>query len=186
MEAKIQYVLTGTSAADTITGGALADTITGGAGGDSINMGAGANTYDFVTGSSIVYSATSDANTAYAAGETITFATTSAGNVDTITGFVAGAGGDMISTGLTAAMATSGLAATLTSNADSVADKTYYLSGAYVAATGVFTIAADGAGADTLVWANLDAANDTKATVDTWIVLVGVDSSDLVAANFIA
>ncbi len=53
MEATIQYVLTGTSAADTITGGGLADTITGGDGIDTLNGGAGADTFVFAaTGAS--------------------------------------------------------------------------------------------------------------------------------------
>jgi hypothetical protein len=59
----------------------------------------------------------------------------------------------------------------------------YFLSGAFNTSTGVFTIAANGAGADTLIFegdagANLAAVNDA-------IVLIGVDSDDLVAANII-
>jgi Ca2+-binding RTX toxin-like protein len=40
-EAALQYVITGTAAANTITGGGLDDTITGGAGADTITVGAG-------------------------------------------------------------------------------------------------------------------------------------------------
>lgn len=168
------YIAT-SSAGGTITAGAGADTMVANA--------AGQDTFVIATGSSKVYTATSDANTAYAAAETITF-----GNrVDVITGFTAGSTGDKLSTGVTGGViATSGLTATLANNTDATADKAYFLSGAFVAATGVFTIAADGAGADTLIWSNIDAANDTQATVDTWVVLVGVDSDLLHANNFIA
>jgi hypothetical protein len=43
-EARLQYNLTGTSAADTITGGGLADIITGGSGSDRLTGGVGADT----------------------------------------------------------------------------------------------------------------------------------------------
>jgi len=49
LEARIQYNLTGTAAANTITGGALADTITGGAGIDALTGGAGADVFRFET-----------------------------------------------------------------------------------------------------------------------------------------
>jgi len=48
-EASLQYVLTGTGAAETITGGDLDDTISGGGGGDSLTGGAGA---DVINGAS--------------------------------------------------------------------------------------------------------------------------------------
>ena len=45
MEATINYVITGTGAADTITTGGLADTITGGVGADTLSGGDGADTF---------------------------------------------------------------------------------------------------------------------------------------------
>lgn len=173
--------VTGSGGYDYIVGSSGVNTINADDGGDVVLLGTGADIYVLAAGDSVVYTATSDANNAFAATETITF-----GNgVDVIaSGFTAGAGGDVLDTGATAAAPTSGLAATLADNTDGVADTIYYLSGAYVASTGVFTIAANGAGADTLIWTNVNAANDTKATINTWVVLVGVDSDDLVAANF--
>ena len=51
-EARLQYVLTGTSGADTITTGAGDDTITGGAGADTMTGGGGADTFVIATGDS--------------------------------------------------------------------------------------------------------------------------------------
>jgi len=173
-------VVTGGGGRDTIIGGAGADTITGGAGVDDITPGTGSDTIVMPAGSGVVLTATTDANNAYAAAETITF-----GNgVDIIRGFVAGTSGDVLDTAATAATPVSGLAATLANNSDGTNDKIYVLSGAYVASTGVFTIAAAGAGADTLLWVNTNTANDAVLTADTWVVLIGVVDTALVAANF--
>ena len=51
-EARLQYILTGTSGADTITTGAGDDTITGGAGADTMTGGAGADTFIINSGDS--------------------------------------------------------------------------------------------------------------------------------------
>ena len=67
-------------------------------------------------------------------------------------------------------------------------DKVYFLSGAYVAATGVFTIAADGLGADTLIF-QADAGADADSTDigenTSFLVLQDVDSDDLHADKFV-
>lgn len=169
--------LTGTAAAETILGRSGVDVITGGAGADAMTGGAGADVFIQADGASVVKSASNLVGANFAAADTITFAN----GVDVITGFTAGTGGDSLDVG-TAGAAITGIgvaAATMT------ATKTLFLSGAYVVATGVFTIAADGTGADTLIVDTTVAADQAIATADTWVVLVGVDSDNLVAANFI-
>jgi hypothetical protein len=169
--------VTGGGGRDTIVGGAGADTITGGTGIDDITPGTGSDTVVMAAGSGVVFTATSDLNNAFAAAETITF-----GNgVDIIRGFVAGTSGDVLDTAATAATPSTGIVA---GNNNLTDDRIFVLSGAYVASTGVFTIAAAGAGADTLLWVNSNAANDAVTTANTWVVLVGVVDTALVAANF--
>ena len=62
MEAKLQYNLTGTAAAESITGGALNDSITGGAAADTLTGGGGADTITIVAGAAdhVEYSAITD------------------------------------------------------------------------------------------------------------------------------
>ena len=184
----VNYVQLNDSA-NTVVGGTGADTIIAGGGADVINANAGADTInltettaavDAITqdaGESVAASATNIAGGAnIAAGNTITF-----GNgVDTITGFnVAtdtinvGTAGNLV-TGI--GVAENGL----------TASKNIFLSGTFVAATGVFTIAADGTGPDTLIYdTTANAADRDIATADSVFVLVGIDSDDLVAGNFI-
>ena len=92
LEARLQYNLTGTTAANTMVGGDLADTLSGGDGNDIITGGAGADSItggegvDIITGGAgndaIVLTETS------AVVDTVVFADTAALNgVDTITGF---------------------------------------------------------------------------------------------------
>jgi len=163
----------GTTGADFIVGNASgAQTINGGTGGDWLTGGSGADTFVHATGDSVGYSATSESST-FTATDTITF-----GNgVDVISNFTAGT--DTIDTATSGAAITAiGVATGLTTSAQN-----YYLSGDYVVATGVFTIAADGVGADTLVMDNADAG----ATIDvntSYIVLIGVNSANLVAGSF--
>ena len=60
----------------------------------------------------------------------------------------------------------------------------FFLSGAFSGTT--FTIAADGTGADTLVFENeTTAANDDLDTVNNMLLLSGVDSDDLTATTFV-
>jgi len=177
--------LTGTAAVDTLVTGANADIINGGAGNDSITPGGGADTVDVSSGddtvvvadnSGVAPSATSTtAGAAIAAGDTLTFAN----GVDIVNGFEAGTGGDVLNLSYAGAPIT---AVAATENA-LTADKTYFLSGNYVASTGVFTVTADGAGTSTLL---IDTESDGDiGTNDSMILLVGVDSDDLVAANII-
>jgi Ca2+-binding RTX toxin-like protein len=184
-QAMSQVNLTGTSGADTLTTGALQDTIDGGAGNDTVDAGVGADRIVVSLGDDTVTIPHSDgvANTAstlanpIAVGNTVTFAN----GVDTIVGFEAGTGGDVLD--LTNAGAT--LATGIGENSGALtASKTLFLSGAYVSSTGVFTVAADGTGADTLLMQS-DDANVSATAADSWILLVGVDSDNLVAANII-
>ena len=61
--------------------------------------------------------------------------------------------------------------------------ETYFLSGNYDSTTGLFTTTIDGVGTDTLIYEgiNADALTDSASAV----ILVGVDSEDLAASNFV-
>ena len=175
--------ITGGSGDDTILGGAGADSITGGAGDDRMTGGAGSDTFVQAINASTVSSASTTGTGAGTAGaiaasETITFAN----GVDVITDFTAGAGGDVIDNVLGATAAITAIGET--ENA-MTASRNFFLSGAFVESTGVFTVAADGTGADTLVFETAaSGATLTIAGNTNMIVLQGVDSDDLVAANF--
>ena len=172
--------IVGGSGADDIIGGAGADSITGAAGADNMVGGTGADTFVITGAANSVAASASGLGTGtgnVAAGETITFAN----GVDVITDFTAGLGGDVLDIDNTAAAPTTLIGQVETDIAE---DTVYFLSGAFVASTGVFTAAADGTGADTMIFENQGtAANDVIAT-NTMTVLIGVDSDDLVAANF--
>ena len=179
---------TSNSGATTIVTGAGNDTITlvgsSAGGANSITTGAGADSITLYTNFSSVDTITigaSDskvmtANTTtglIAAGQTITF-----GNgLDTITNFNAAV--DVLNVG-TGGAAVTGVGL---DEAAFTATKTIFFSGAY--AGGVFTIAGDGLGADTLLLDTTVLADQNIATADTWVLLVGVDSDTLVPASFI-
>ena len=166
--------VTGSTGKDYIVGTSAANTITGGAGADVMTGGSGADTFVQATGDSIAASATSCTAT-FTATDTITFGS----GVDVITDFVGGTDTlDVTTAG--AAVTALGAASDLASSAS-----TYFLSGAYVAATGVFTIAADGTGADTLIIDNNDATGTIIDGNVSVVILVGVDSDTLVAGSFI-
>jgi S-layer protein len=111
---------------------------------------------------------------AIAASQTLVFS----GGVDQITGFTAGT--DKIDfVNASAAVTAIGV-----SEDDLTEDTVFFLSGAFSGTT--FTIAADGTGADTLIFENqTTAANDDMATVGTFVLLNGVDSDDLTATTFV-
>ncbi len=99
-------------------------------------------------------------------------------------GFTAGAGGDVLDLD-TATAAVTLIGADQT---DLGAVANYFVSGSFNASTGVFTVAADGTGSDTLIidqaangGANVDIT--TAGNIDDAVVLVGVDTDNLVAAN---
>ena len=159
---------------DTITAGAGKDTLDGGKGADSITGGGGIDDFLYTTADSVILSASTFAGAVYAAGDTMTFAN----GVDVITGFTAGTGGSKF-VGSNAGVPTTAIGQ---ATANGLAGgTTYFLSGAWTTSTNVFTIAADGAGADTMILEG-DGANVTAN--DDINILIGVDSDDFVAANF--
>ena len=175
----------GNSADDVLkAGGGTTNSLTGGAGDDAYTLGSGVDTVvQAANGAGTVASAsTITASAAIAIGHTITF-----GNgVDVVTGFTAGVGGDVIDHTDSASTA---LATALGKTENAMTDDSlYFLSGSFATATGKFTITADGAGADSLI-IQTDATTHANTTDimenDSIIVLVGVDSDDLVdASNF--
>jgi len=201
----------GGSGNDTITGGSGVDVLTGGAGNDTINAGSGADTTidggigaDTLTGGlgddnfvmtltqGVSATAVTDVSTGnamaaaatIAAGDIITF-----GNgVDVITDFTAGGTIDDVNVN-TAGAAASAIGAgrdDLDDVGGAATDDILFLSGAWDATAKTFTIAADGAGADTLIL-DVDAGTvgNDLTTSTSMFILQGVDSDDLVAADFI-
>jgi S-layer protein len=166
---EIDYIV-GSSGANTIDAGAGADYVTGGAGVDTFNQ----DGTDSVATSAETIAA--GASGAIAAGDTLTFAN----GVDVISDFAAGNGGDILDT-VNGSAATTGIGET---EDDLTEDTVFFFSGAFTASTGAFVIAADGTGADTLIIENeTTAANDDIASNTTAVVLVGVDSDDLIGYN---
>ena len=157
------------------TSAAGANAITAGAGADTINLYTNFSSADTITqanGDSKAMTANTT-TTAIAAGQTITF-----GNgLDIVNGF-AGAT-DVLDVG-TPGSAVSGIGM---NSASFTATKTIFLSGAYNA--GVFTIALNSAGADTLLLDTTDVADQNITTADTWVLLVGTNSASLISSTFI-
>ena len=170
--------LTGGAGADTISGAVGADTITGGAGADSMTGGAGADTFvQTALTNSAAYTASSIAGATIAAGDTFTF-----GNgVDIITDFTAGTGGDVLDNGAAAVVANATGIGQNKTTGFATATTTYWVSGTY--SSGTFTALADGTGADTLIVFG-DATPTALSSRTDFVVLVGVDTDNLVAANF--
>ncbi len=190
-------VLTGGAGNDTIVGGEGADTtINGGIGADTLTGGAGDDNFVQAFAQSVVATSVMDASTgqAMAAGAAIT-----AGDylifgngVDVITDFTAGGTVDDIAVGgaVGATAATSAL--TLAENAlDGTAggggtDDILFLSGTWDAASSKFTVLANGTGADTMVVdVDADTVGQSLITSSSLSILIGVDSDDLAAADFI-
>jgi len=179
----VATLFTGGSGADTFNGGTGDDVYNAGGGNNTLDGGGGDDTYNLAdggtdtvaqnTGDSTAVTAETITEAAVAVGETLTF-----GNgIDVINGFTAGAGGDIVN------MTNAGAPTTIVGSNQLADDSgtTFFASGAFVLSTGVFTIAADGTGADTLLITGLN-GNDLATAADG-VVLVGVDSSDIVAAN---
>jgi hypothetical protein len=187
----------GYGGADTITGNAGNDTIYGGSGNDEITAGAGADvvyadggTDDINIGDadSVAASATSLAAGTIAAGDTLTFAN----GVDLVYNWTAGT--DNIATGDGANIAVTAIGATANAlaGAGAVADINYFLSGTYNTGTSLFTINADGVGADMLIMNaqdpsnNGNPANDDLSTITNITIFIGVDTDDIAAGDFVA
>jgi Ca2+-binding RTX toxin-like protein len=175
----MNFVITGGSGGDTITAGGGADTITGGAGADAINGGAGADVFVVGLGASVARTAHALTDAAIVANDTITF-----GNgLDIITGFTTTVDDIDVTNANTAPTALLGVDPT---GNNLTANTTYYLSGTYVAATGVFTVVANGtAGSSTLLLTHAVAGDASAATQTSWVLLTGVVSTSVVAGDFI-
>ena len=182
-EAQARTILniTGTSGADSIVGGQNNDTITGGAGNDSLSGSGGAdaiwltsdNERDNINqqaSDGVAATATVFQGAVFAVDDTITFGD----GVDVVTNFEAGvsAGADQLTIGTTVSTSLLGGA----TGARTVG----WLSGNYDSEWRVFTVTANGVGSDTLVLKGSDLSTGTSRAV----VLVGVDSSQLVDSNF--
>ena len=184
-------VISAADGVDTISAGAGDDTVSGGNADDTIDAGAGSDTISGGTGDdtftqSLGHSTAATAQTIAAAGTIAAADTITFGNgLDVYTDFVAGNASESIDTDNSGSTLTSVIGqdeAALTDNVLSFA------SGNYDAATGVFTITANGVGADTLIIdvdnANND-ASDVLSTSSSMFLLQGVDSDALVAGDFV-
>ena len=171
--------LIGGSGNDTILGAAGGDTITGGAGGDSLTGGSGADQFNVTTATSIAASTVTAAGATIAAGDTLAFAN----GVDIISDFSAGTGGDVLeNTGAVVATIATGIGVATANTGFVTTTQAYLLSGNWNSNTKLFTITADGVGADTLVIEGT--AGTTLAANASHVILVGVNSANLIAANF--
>lgn len=175
--------LRGSNLRDSISGAGGNDSITGGLGTDQLTGGDGLDTFVQGTADSALASGTNGgAGTAFTAAQTITFApvgTSAVPNVDIIRQFTGGTNGDILDLNFAAA-AVSGIG---TANNALFANTNYFLSGNFTLSTGVFTITSDGGGADTLIIQGNGGAN--FAANASSIVLLGLNSNNLVAANII-
>lgn len=172
--------LAGQAGKDVINGGGAVvfDIINGGTGADTMTGGAGSSRYvQRSTFSELQTAFSAPGANALNAGQSVTF-----GNgLDIVTDFEIAR--DLISVGYVAGGIVSLQGQGSTAPTDT--GKVYYLSGAWNAASQIFTVAADGRGVDTLV-ALSGAAGTTFATNGSSIVLLGVNSADLTATNFSA
>jgi hypothetical protein len=174
----------------TLTGGLGLDTITGGSGIDTITAGENADTVNITRGAvdTIVQGAddsnravTTDfgAGTLITAGDTMTFSN----GVDVVTGFTAGAGGDVVRGDVSVSQSILGQDASAITTSG-------WLSGNYDPTTGRFTVTANGDGRDTAFiqrsgtgGTNLVAG--TGAAVNQSIVILqGVNTAALINSNF--
>lgn len=154
--------------------------ITAGTGADSITLGDHADGVISVisqgAGDSIDATAVTAVGATLAAGDTVTFGD----GVDVVTGFDASS--DKIFG------ATAGTAVTMIGVAHATLNgaTVYFVSGEYDATTKVFTAAADGTGADTMIVDGANTQGTSLATNDGIIILKGVDSDTLTTTTFSA
>lgn len=168
-------VISTLAGADTITANAGADTITGGTGADSMSGGAGVDTFVQTDTDSVAGVVTTTGS--FAASDTILFAN----GLDIISDFTAGAGGDLLSgSGATFNAASTGIGINATSIG--TARTAYVFSGTYDSDTLTFTIAAAGAGPDTLLGYNL-VTGATMSAMSSWTLL---DNTSTTAAILLA
>ena len=173
--------LVGSAFRDSISGGDGNDNITGGTAADTLTGGDGRDTFNQTAADSVVASTTNGAaGTVFAASQTITFAPIAGStvpNVDIIGGFVGGANGDILNLD-SGTPAVTGLG---TPNNALVAGTSYFLSGNFILGTGAFNITANGVGSDTLIIQGYAGAGTDIVTNTSSIVLLGLNSNNLVA-----
>lgn len=197
-------LITGSANADTLIASALgtqidagdgADTVLGAAANDTINAGDGADSIDAAAGADIVNlaeaAAASDSVVQGGLDSVVATSSTGVGNivagytltygngVDVVNGFTAGVGGDVLQNLIGAGAPTAALGGVT----NGIARGLYFLSGNYNTATDVFTVAANGAGADTLIFQVTGTQTDI-ATNASVVILRGVDSDNLDGTNF--
>lgn len=173
--------LTGGSGNDSLSGLGGADIILDGAGEDEVTAGVGADEITLATDNErdninqqasdgVAATATVFQGAVFAVGDTITFDD----GVDVVANFEAGASvsADLLTVGTT-------LSTSLLGGATG-ARTIGWLSGNYDSVTHVFTITPNGTGSDTLVLKG----SDLSAGASRAVVLVGVDSDQLVDSNF--
>ena len=167
--------INGLSGHDILYGGAGNDTIIGGAGPDSMTGGIGFDTFGYNSGDSV----SPVAENSFFAGSNLSVADriSFANGVDVIKDFVAGEGGDLFD-GANPGLPTTGIGGSL-STGFSVGN-TYFVSGSWVGNS--FTVAADGTGTDTMI---IEGSEVTQELNEDHTILVGVNSDDLISANFI-
>ena len=184
-------ILIGGTGSDTINGGGGADTtINGGLGADTLTGGGGDDNFVMTTAQSIASTSVIDNGTGTTMAANVTLSVADKiifGNgVDVITDFTAGGTTDDINV-VTSGAATSalGLAHDNIDSAANATDDLLFLSGAWTSSSNTFQIAANGAGADTMI-IDMDAdVNDDIVGCTSIFILQGVDSDDLAAADFI-
>ena len=171
-----------TANADYIVANAAGSTITGGAGADVIVAGAGTDVIGgLATADQSIISSAQSLTATIAAADTITFATTFVGNVDTVVGFAAGTDDFDVTTAATAPTNIVGLTA-----ATGLTDGTAYVGyGTYNTTTGVFTLAAafNATTAKDAIVVEGDGVQ-TVATEKDFILVTGLTQA-LAAADFI-
>ncbi len=168
----VKMSIEGINGKDTIFASELGGTINAGSGADVITAGASQDTFVQAKDSSVAATAI-NLKSNISAGDTLTFGS----GVDIIQGF----GSDDVIKGGTGGTKISALGSGTGALTDNIA---YYLSGDFADDTGVFTITANGVGADTLVFIANGSALSSASQLTGAVVLVGVDSDNLSNDNF--
>jgi Ca2+-binding RTX toxin-like protein len=170
--------------ADTFDGSGFAgvNTVTGGSHADSMTGGTGIDTYVFASGDSVAPSSIVTSGANLAAGDVIYYAN----GVDVVTNFTTtSATADDIINGPTGGADPTTVIGVAHANLNNAGALDMFASGAWDSVAKTFTLTADGLGADTLFLHTAGGADisDSLATTASTIVLVGVDSDNLLTAN---